>query len=61
VHPEQSAIESKYIETPDRRGLRTMQAAFGQGLLLTRDAIDIQANGTILPLSLFAWMLDQRD
>lgn len=57
--PERKVAESKYVETSDRRELRAMQENFGEGLLLTRSAVDIQANGTILPVSIFCWLLDQ--
>ncbi|MCL4467176.1 MAG: ATP-binding protein [Chloroflexi bacterium] len=59
VLPERRAAESKYIDTPDRRELRAMQDNFGEGLLLTHSAVDLQVKGTILPTSVFAWLLDQ--
>ncbi|MDO8672369.1 MAG: AAA family ATPase [Dehalococcoidia bacterium] len=59
VLPGRKLAESKYIDTPDRRELRAMITHSGEGLLLTRSAIDIQAKGTILPASVFSWLLDQ--
>ena len=59
ILPERMAIESKYIDTPDRRELRAMQDNFGDGLLLTRSAVDLQPGGSILPVSVFCWLLDQ--
>lgn len=59
VSPSRRVAESKYIDTADRRELRAMLANFGEGLLLTRSAVDIQAPGTILPAAVFAWLLDQ--
>jgi predicted AAA+ superfamily ATPase len=59
VLPERQALESKYIDTADRRELQAMLANFGDGLLLTRSGIDVRPLGSILPISVFSWLLAQ--
>lgn len=60
VLPGPRAAESKYIDAASTREASALVASFGGGLLLTRGAIDLRQDVTILPASLFAWLLDQR-
>ncbi len=60
VLPRQRAAESKYVDEAARGEARAMVANFGGGLLLTRSAIDLRPGVTIIPASIFAWLLDQR-
>lgn len=60
VLPGPRAAESKYIDSPSTRETRAMVANFGGGLLLTRGAIDLRPEVTIIPAAIFFWLLDQR-
>jgi predicted AAA+ superfamily ATPase len=60
VPPIPRAAESKYVDAPSTREAQAMLVNFGGGLLLTRGAVDIQANVTVIPAALFAWLLDQK-
>lgn len=56
------AAESKYVDAVTTRESRAMVTTFGGGLLLTRGAIDLKqetSGVTVLPASIFAWLLDQ--
>lgn len=59
VPPGPMAAESKYVDAPSTKEARAMVANFGGGLLLTRGAIDLQPDVTIVPAAVFAWLLDQ--
>ena len=60
VPPVPRAAESKYVDAPSTRAAQAMVANFGGGLLLTRGAIDLQPDVTVIPAALFAWLLDQK-
>lgn len=60
VEPGRLAAEAKYIDAASTREARAMVQNFERGLLLTRGAIDLRPNVTIIPSALFAWLLDQR-
>ncbi len=57
VLPQRHAAEAKFIERNDRRELKAMMSNFGDGILLTRNAVDLQSPGTILPAAIFLWLL----
>ena len=57
--PAGHALESKYIDTASTGDARALLANFRGGLLLTRSAVELQAGFTVLPASVFAWLLDQ--
>jgi len=60
VLPGPRAAESKYIDEAARGDARAMVANFSGGLLLTRSAIDLQADVTIIPAAIYTWLLDQQ-
>jgi len=60
VFPELRAAESKYVDAVSSRESQAMVTNFGGGLLLTRGAIDIRPDVTVIPAALFAWLLDQK-
>ena len=56
------AAESKYVDAVTGNDSKAMAVNFGEGLLLTRGAIDLQQQVpgvTTLPAALFTWLLDQ--
>ncbi|HEU5319021.1 MAG TPA: ATP-binding protein [Chloroflexota bacterium] len=56
------AAESKYVDAVTANDSRAIVANFDGGLLLTRGAIDLAEHVpgvTVVPASLFAWLLDQ--
>lgn len=60
VLPADKVADSKYVDSPDHRDARSMVDNFGHGLLLIRTAIDLDhERSTILPASVFAWLLHQ--
>ena len=60
VPPVPHVAESKYVDATGSAEARTMLAKFGGGLLLTRGAVDLQPDLTVLPAAVFAWLLQQR-
>jgi hypothetical protein len=58
--PAGHTLESKYIDTASTGDARALLANFKGGLLLTRSAVELQAGFTVLPASVFAWLLDQQ-
>jgi predicted AAA+ superfamily ATPase len=61
VLPGPLTAEAKYIDAAARGEARSMLAKFGAGLLLTRSAIDLDPELTIVPAGVFAWLLEQGD
>ncbi|MFN8526849.1 MAG: ATP-binding protein [Chloroflexota bacterium] len=59
VQPGRRAVESKYVDSPTTRESRAMVANFDGGLLLTRAAVDLDPRVTIIPASIFCWLLRQ--
>ncbi len=60
VPPGPRAAESKYVDDPSTRAGTAMVVNFGGGLLLTRGAVDLRPDVTIIPAALFTWLLDQK-
>lgn len=60
VPPGPRAAESKYVDAASSREARAMASNFGGGLLLTRGAVDLRPDVTLILAALFAWLLDQR-
>ncbi|HEX5416127.1 MAG TPA: ATP-binding protein [Chloroflexota bacterium] len=60
VHPGSRVADSKYVDTPDHREARAMVENFGEALLLTRTATDLDnPQSLIVPAPVFCWLLDQ--
>lgn len=59
VLPTKKAAESKYVDRVTSRDTAAINSRYGGGLVLTRGALDLQPDTTVIPAGIFAWLLAQ--
>jgi predicted AAA+ superfamily ATPase len=53
------AVESKYVDAPGGRDAAPIEARFGQGILATRSALDLDRPVRRVPAAMLAWLLSR--
>ena len=59
VLPDSRAAESKYVDRVTVQDTQAIVQNYGGGLILTRGAVDLKEGVTVVPASIFAWLLHQ--